>query len=160
MYILIKSTYNILFVTYQSINSHIIGPKLQKCNGWNILPSLTQKSKVFFFPNASHVNRLWKHKKEFKTNPNREKVRNHNSGDGKKKEKKEKKKKEEEIEVEDEDECREFVTGNLCWVASLLLQLRTAPVLSSSSPQFVFLFPHKSLIPYLKKVQSACWPNL
>ena len=44
---------------------------------------------------------LWKHKKEFKTNPNREKVRNHSSGDGKKKEKNEKKKKEEEIEAED-----------------------------------------------------------
>ena len=71
-------------------------------------------------------------------------MRNHNSGDGKKKEKKEKKKKEEEIEVEDEDECREFVTGNLCWVASLLLQLHTTPTLSSSSSQFVFLFSNKS----------------
>ena len=39
---------------------------------------------------------LWKHKKGFKTNPNREKVRNHGSGD--------KKKKDEEIEVEGEDE--------------------------------------------------------
>ena len=70
-----------------------------------------QKLKVFFFPNAksrepmpSHMKGLWKYKKEFKTNPNREKVRNHSSGDEKKKEKKEKKKKKEEIEAEDEDE--------------------------------------------------------
>ena len=53
-----------------------------------------------FFPNAksrepmpSHMKGLWKHKKELKTDPNREKVRNHSSGDGKKKE--------EEIEAED-----------------------------------------------------------
>ena len=68
------------------------------------MPSLIQKSKVFFFPNASHVKGLWKHKKEFKINTNREKVSNHSSGEKKKKEKKEKKKKEEEIEAENEDE--------------------------------------------------------
>ena len=36
------------------------------------------------------------------------------------------------------------VTGDLCWVASSLLQLRIAPTLSSSSSQLVFFFPHKS----------------
>ena len=40
------------------------------------MPSLIQKLEVFFFPNASHVKGLWKHKKEFKTSTNREKVRN------------------------------------------------------------------------------------
>ena len=82
----------------------------QRSSGWNILLSLIQKSKVVFFPNASHVKGLWKYKKEFKTSKNREKgekLRNHSSGDGKKKEKKEKKKKEEEIEAEDEDEGRD-----------------------------------------------------
>ena len=73
--------------------------QLEKSNGWNILPPLIQKLKVFFLPNVSHVKGPWTHKKEFKrintnTNTNREKMRNgnHNSGDGKKKEKKEKKK--------------------------------------------------------------------
>ena len=41
---------------------------------------------------------------EFKTNLNKEKVRNHSNLHGKKKEKKEKNKKEKEIEAEDEDE--------------------------------------------------------
>ena len=36
------------------------------------------------------------------------------------------------------------VTGDLCWVASLLLQLHTTPTLSSSSSQLVIFFPHKS----------------
>ena len=35
------------------------------------------------------------------------------------------------------------MTGDLCWVASLLLQLRIVLTLSSYSSQFVF-FPHKS----------------
>ena len=85
----------------------------QRSNGWNILPSLIQKSKVVFFPNANHMKGLWKYKKEFKTSKNREKgekLRNHSSRDGKKKEKKEKKKKEEEIDVEDEDEGRDWRT--------------------------------------------------
>ena len=70
------------------------------------MPSVIQKSKIFFLPNASHVKGLWKQKKEYKTN--KEKVRNHNSGDGKKKEKREKKKKEEEIEAKDKDEGRDW----------------------------------------------------
>jgi len=61
------------------------------------LPSLIQKLKVLFLPNASHVKGPWKRKKEFKrinnTNKNRKKVRNenHSGGDGKKKDKVEKK---------------------------------------------------------------------
>ena len=81
------------------INQSIVTSRaqLQKSNGWNILPSLIQKLKVFFLPNASHVKGPWKYKNEIKrinTNTYREKVRNgnHSSGDGKKKEKKEKKK--------------------------------------------------------------------
>ena len=71
--------------------------QLQKSNGWNILPSLIQKLKVFFLPNVCHMKGPWKYKKEFKrisTNTKREKVRNrnHSSGDRYKKEKKEKKK--------------------------------------------------------------------
>ena len=47
-----------------------------RSNGWNILPSLIQKLKGFFLPNASHVKDPWKHKKEFKTSTNKENVRN------------------------------------------------------------------------------------
>ena len=51
-------------------------------------------------------------------------------------------------------------TGDLCLVANLLFQLRTAPTLSSSSSQFVCLFfffsPTNLLVPDLKKVQ--CMP--
>ena len=52
------------------------------------------------------------------------------------------------------------MTGDLCWVASLLLQLRIGPILSSSSSQFVFFSLTDLLVPDLKKVQSACQPNL
>ena len=50
------------------------------------------------------------------------------------KDKKEKKKKEK------QKTKMKAVTSNLCWVASLLLQLHTTPTLSYSSSQFVF-FP-------------------
>ena len=36
------------------------------------------------------------------------------------------------------------VTGDLCWVANLLFQLRKTPTLSSSFSQFLFFSPHKS----------------
>ena len=52
------------------------------------------------------------------------------------------------------------VTGDLCWVASLLLQLHTTPTLSSSSSQLVIFFPHKSSSSRSEKVQSAYRPNL
>ena len=47
------------------------------------------------------------------------------------------------------------MTGDLCWVASLLLQLRIVLTLSSYSSQFVFFSVTNLLVPDLKKVQSA-----